>query len=132
MKRSTGSLTKPRFGEPCTKLCRALSLSKTIWYSTKVMKTGIHPEYHAITVTCACGNTFATGSTVAGDLRVEICSNCHPLYTGKSKLIDTAGRVDKFHARQQQAAAHKEAAGKRAAVKAVAPKAEATDASDAA
>lgn len=90
------------------------------------MKTGIHPNYHAITVTCACGNTFETGSTLEGDMRVEICSNCHPLYTGKSKLIDTAGRVDKFHARQQLAASHKAAASDRAAKKA----AQAPEASD--
>ena len=92
------------------------------------MKTGIHPQYHTITVTCACGNTFETGSTVAGDTRVEICSNCHPLYTGKSKLIDTAGRVDKFHARQQQAASRQAAATARAAQKADEPAAEASDA----
>jgi large subunit ribosomal protein L31 len=92
------------------------------------MKTGIHPEYHIITVTCACGNTFETGSTLAGDMRVEICANCHPLYTGKSKLIDTAGRVDKFHARQEQAEKRQAAASARAAKKADQPAAEANDA----
>ncbi|HSI21283.1 MAG TPA: 50S ribosomal protein L31 [Verrucomicrobiae bacterium] len=93
------------------------------------MKTGIHPQYHTITVTCACGNTFETGSTVAGDTRVEICANCHPLYTGKSKLIDTAGRVDKFNARQQQAADRQAAASARAVTKAPeAPTAEADNA----
>jgi large subunit ribosomal protein L31 len=85
------------------------------------MKTNIHPDYHQITVTCACGNTFQTGSTHAEDLRVEICSNCHPLYTGKSKLIDTAGRVDKFQARQQQAQKHQAAAATRTAKKAAEP-----------
>jgi large subunit ribosomal protein L31 len=89
------------------------------------MKTGIHPTYHTITVTCACGNTFQTGSTLAGDMRVEICSNCHPLYTGKSKLIDTAGRVDKFNARQKQAAQHKATASARATTPA--PAAEVSD-----
>jgi large subunit ribosomal protein L31 len=84
------------------------------------MKTGIHPQYHTITVTCACGNTFETGSTLAGPMRVEICSNCHPLYTGKSKLIDTAGRVDKFQARQAQATERKAAADARATKKAAA------------
>lgn len=59
------------------------------------MKKGIHPEYKIATVTCACGNTFVTRTTV-GDLHVEICSNCHPFFTGKQKLIDTAGRVEKF------------------------------------
>jgi len=82
------------------------------------MKTGIHPTYQTVTFTCACGNSFQAGSTLKDDLRVEICSHCHPLYTGKSNLIDTAGRVDKFHARQQQAAAAKVVADQRSAVKA--------------
>ena len=59
------------------------------------MKQGIHPEYIETTVTCACGNSFATRSTKT-DIRVEICSNCHPFYTGKRKIIDTEGRVEKF------------------------------------
>lgn len=82
------------------------------------MKTGIHPTYTSSTFTCACGNSFQAGSTLGQDLRVEICSNCHPLYTGKSKLVDTAGRVDKFAARQRQAEAAKVEAEKRAAAKA--------------
>ena len=60
-----------------------------------MMKAGIHPEYKEITVTCACGNTFKTRST-SDEIRVEICSNCHPFYTGKQKLLDTEGRVEKF------------------------------------
>ncbi|GAB4375000.1 MAG: 50S ribosomal protein L31 [Calditrichia bacterium] len=59
------------------------------------MKKEIHPEYKMAKVTCACGNTFETRSTV-GDLHVEICSACHPFFTGKQKLVDTAGRVEKF------------------------------------
>ena len=59
------------------------------------MKTKIHPEYKDCTAKCACGNTFETHST-AGDIQVEICSNCRPFYTGKKKFIDTAGRVEKF------------------------------------
>lgn len=60
------------------------------------MKTAIHPTYtHTAKVSCACGNTFVTGSTLE-ELRVEICSNCHPFYTGKQNLVDTAGRVDRF------------------------------------
>jgi len=59
------------------------------------MKPGIHPEYKEIAVTCACGNTFTTRSA-AGDVRAEICSNCHPFYTGKQKFVDSAGRVEKF------------------------------------
>lgn len=60
------------------------------------MKTEIHPDYHTTTVTCACGETFETGS-VRENLRVEICSKCHPFYTGKQKFIDAGGRVDRFN-----------------------------------
>jgi large subunit ribosomal protein L31 len=60
------------------------------------MKPEIHPAYKEITVTCTCGNTFKTGSTLGHDLQVEVCSSCHPFYTGKQKIVDTAGRVDKF------------------------------------
>ena len=84
------------------------------------MKQDIHPEYVVATVHCSCGNTFTTRST-RSDLRVEICSNCHPFYTGKQKLVDTGGRVERFqrrYAKQQadQAAAVKEreASGQRA------------------
>ncbi|MDD2716590.1 MAG: 50S ribosomal protein L31 [Candidatus Wallbacteria bacterium] len=62
------------------------------------MKTGIHPEYHIIKATCACGNSFETGST-ATELKVEICSACHPFFTGVQKFVDTAGRVEKFQRR---------------------------------
>ncbi len=61
------------------------------------MKDGIHPDYHAVKVHCACGNDSETRSAIKGDaINVEICSNCHPFFTGKQKLMDTAGRVDKF------------------------------------
>lgn len=60
------------------------------------MQHAIHPEYKAIKVTCSCGNSFETGSTLVKDLSIEVCSSCHPFYTGKQKLLDTAGRVDKF------------------------------------
>lgn len=60
------------------------------------MKQGIHPEYKEATVTCACGNTFKTGS-VKEDLKVEVCSECHPFYTGKQKLTDHGGRIEKFN-----------------------------------
>jgi large subunit ribosomal protein L31 len=60
------------------------------------MKSGIHPEYNEISVTCSCGNTFKTRSTLKKDLHLDVCSACHPFYTGKQKLMDTAGRVDKF------------------------------------
>jgi large subunit ribosomal protein L31 len=60
------------------------------------MKDAIHPIYKEINVICACGHTFQTRSTHKGDIRVEICSSCHPFFTGRQKLIDTAGRVEKF------------------------------------
>ena len=64
------------------------------------MKVGIHPDYHEVMVVCACGNTFKTRSTMKGEqLRVEICAACHPYFTGKQKLIDTAGRLERFHRR---------------------------------
>ncbi|MDT3767395.1 50S ribosomal protein L31 [Gleimia hominis] len=64
------------------------------------MKQGIHPDYNEITVTCTCGNSFQTRSTLPGpDLRVDVCSNCHPFYTGKQKIMDTGGRVARFEAR---------------------------------
>ena len=61
-----------------------------------IMKDSIHPEYKEIAVVCSCGNSFKTRSTLGHDLHVEVCSNCHPFYTGKQKIVDTAGRVDKF------------------------------------
>tara|TARA_Y100001936_G_scaffold254008_1_gene323444 strand:- start:2154 stop:2384 length:231 start_codon:yes stop_codon:yes gene_type:complete len=60
------------------------------------MKAEIHPNYQEIIVTCSCGNTFKTRSTLSKALRVEVCSVCHPFYTGKQKIVDTAGRVEKF------------------------------------
>lgn len=63
------------------------------------MKQGIHPEYNEIKVQCACGNVFSTRSTRKDELHVEICSECHPFFTGKQKLVDTAGRVDRFNKR---------------------------------
>ena len=64
------------------------------------MKQGIPPDYVATTVTCTCGNTFETRSTVtSGEIRVDVCSACHPFYTGKQKILDTGGRVARFEAR---------------------------------
>jgi len=65
------------------------------------MKKDIHPKYGPAKVTCSCGNTFETGSTVS-DIKVEICSECHPFFTGKQKLVDTAGRVEKFKQRMEK------------------------------
>ncbi len=62
------------------------------------MKDGIHPNYDTCTVKCACGNTFETKSTKS-ELKVDICSKCHPFFTGKQKLVDTGGRVDRFNKR---------------------------------
>jgi large subunit ribosomal protein L31 len=67
------------------------------------MKANIHPKYGKSTVTCACGNTFETRST-AGDMKVEICSACHPFFTGKQKLIDSAGRIEKFNRKYNRTA----------------------------
>jgi large subunit ribosomal protein L31 len=60
------------------------------------MKADIHPDYNEIAVTCSCGNTFKTRSTSSKALNIEVCSQCHPFYTGKQKIVDTAGRVEKF------------------------------------
>lgn len=85
------------------------------------MKKGIHPKYEATTITCACGNVIPTKSTVKG-IHVEICSSCHPYFTGKQKLVDTAGRVERFNKRYgrkegQAAASKKTAPAKEAAAK---------------
>ena len=66
------------------------------------MKAGIHPAYEEVSVICACGNKFTTRSTNKGDIRVEICSNCHPFFTGRQKLVDTEGRVDRFQKKIQK------------------------------
>lgn len=79
----------------CT-LCEVYILSRGQYTA---MKQEIHPTYEAITVTCACGNSFETRSTMGDDLSIEICSECHPFFTGKQKLVDTAGRVDRFNKR---------------------------------
>ena len=63
------------------------------------MKAATHPDYKAISVTCSCGNAFETGSTLGHDLQIEVCSACHPFYTGKQKILDTGSRVAKFETR---------------------------------
>jgi large subunit ribosomal protein L31 len=78
-----------------------IALRLLIWYNCswikerRQMKKGIHPDYIESTVVCACGNTFTTKSTKK-EIRIEICSQCHPFYTGKQKFVDSAGRVEKF------------------------------------
>ncbi len=74
------------------------------------MKAGIHPAYHDVKVHCACGNNFVTKSTHKSDIGVEICSNCHPFFTGKQKLVDTAGRVERFNRKFAKSDAGKKAA----------------------
>jgi len=78
------------------------------------MKAGIHPAYNEANVVCACGHTFKTRTAHKGDIRVEICSNCHPFFTGRQKLIDTEGRVDRFQKKYQRV---KETAAANAAAK---------------
>jgi large subunit ribosomal protein L31 len=63
------------------------------------LKTDIHPNYGETHVTCSCGNTFTTRSTKPGDMHIELCNECHPFYTGKQKLVDTGGRVERFQKR---------------------------------
>lgn len=60
------------------------------------MKPEIHPKYEAVNVSCACGYTFASRSTLGRDITVDVCAECHPFYTGKQRLVDTAGRIDRF------------------------------------
>ena len=70
-------------------------------------KQGIHPDYAAVKVHCSCGNSFETRSTHKGSISVEICSNCHPFFTGKQRLVDTAGRVERFRRKYADKAATK-------------------------
>ncbi|MFT7286989.1 MAG: large subunit ribosomal protein L31 [Halieaceae bacterium] len=63
------------------------------------MKSDIHPRYDAMTATCSCGNKIQTRSTLAQDMSLDVCSNCHPFFTGKQKIVDTGGRVDRFKKR---------------------------------
>ena len=76
------------------------------------MKAAIHPTYEQVRVHCACGNNFTTRSTHKGDISVEICSNCHPFFTGKQKLMDTAGRVERFRRKYAKSDAAKTDAAK--------------------
>jgi large subunit ribosomal protein L31 len=96
------------------------------------MREGIHPEYPPATVSCACGNNFVTRST-RGDFQVDVCSNCHPFYTGTQKLIDAAGRVDRFRKRyggEDKKAAAKASKAPKAEKPAAEPAAEAPAASE--
>jgi large subunit ribosomal protein L31 len=84
--------------------CDRLNLSPALSILSRpsrdiAMKAEIHPDYAEIKVTCSCGNEFVTRSTLGEDLQVEVCSACHPFYTGKQKIVDAGGRVDKFRRR---------------------------------
>lgn len=113
-------------GDIFLSIAATLAKKNTAWYIDSTgsidtiklisdMKKEIHPEYHNdAKVICACGNAFTTGSTVK-EIRVEICSQCHPFYTGKQKLVDTAGRVDRFKKiMEKKAEAAKDRKGKKA------------------
>ena len=65
----------------------------------RIMKADIHPKYEEITASCSCGNVIQTRSTLCKDIHLEVCSECHPFYTGKQKILDTAGRIDRFNKR---------------------------------
>jgi len=93
------------------KIKKALDFLEKMWYNlivfvnnnlplneVRIMKEGIHPAYEATTIKCACGNVIETRSTKS-DIKVEICSKCHPFFTGKQKLVDSGGRVDRFKKR---------------------------------
>ncbi|MGH9133966.1 MAG: 50S ribosomal protein L31 [Ilumatobacteraceae bacterium] len=69
------------------------------------MKTDIHPAYEDVKVVCSCGNTFVTRSTRGGERHIELCNECHPFFTGKQKLVDTGGRVERFNRRYGKRAA---------------------------
>ncbi len=80
--------------------------SKSVWYDCAprasqvyIMKADTHPKYEEITATCSCGNVIKTRSTICEDIHLEVCSQCHPFYTGKQKILDTAGRIDRFNKR---------------------------------
>ena len=100
-----------------TNTTKPLDLMSTIYYNTftllfgevKTMKTNIHPDYHTVKVECACGETFETKSTHKGDtMKIDICNKCHPFFTGKQKVVDIAGRVEKFNKRHNIDSENKE------------------------
>ncbi|MFN8104081.1 MAG: 50S ribosomal protein L31 [Acidimicrobiia bacterium] len=93
------------------------------------MKTDIHPDYVDCTVTCSCGNTFTTRATVA-EMRVELCSECHPFFTGKQKLVDTGGRVERFNKRYSTVDSPLERKAKKQAERKARAEAEAAEAAE--
>lgn len=99
-----------------TKVNKSLALDQVFCYDISAMKKELHPKYAKAVIKCACGNEIVTRSTVTPEMHVELCSACHPFYTGKQKFVDTAGRVDKFRARLEKAQA-KEKTGVKEATK---------------
>ena len=93
------------------------------------MEAEIHPDYSNTTVKCVCGNSWETRSTVGGELAIDICSACHPFFTGKQKLVDTAGRVERFRKRYEKVEALKKAQAEAEAAMAAEADASATDTS---
>jgi large subunit ribosomal protein L31 len=85
--------------------CKGPSVLPALGREGVDMKAKIHPNYKEINVICSCGNTFKTQSTLGRELHVEVCSACHPFYTGKQKILDTAGRVEKFRQRYSKTGA---------------------------
>ena len=85
---------------------RAYTLPHQLLNQGKPMKTDAHPQYNELAVTCSCGNTFKTKSTLGKPtMHIEVCSECHPFYTGTQKIVDTAGRIEKFNQKYNKAAA---------------------------
>lgn len=78
---------------------RSVTLLARFSKQATVMKPEIHPEYHILKATCSCGNVMEIGSTLRDDIHLDVCSSCHPFYTGKQKTIDSGGRVEKFRQR---------------------------------
>lgn len=74
-------------------------LRRETHYEANAMKADIHPNYEDITATCSCGNVIKTRSTIAKDIHLDVCGACHPFYTGKQKVLDTGGRIDRFNKR---------------------------------
>ena len=86
---------KGNFFENCVEMQSPVDIIRGFTFGSKTMKQKIHPEYQTVSVRCGCGNTFETRST-AKEIHAEICSMCHPFYTGKQKFVDTAGRIERF------------------------------------
>ena len=84
---------------PCEAVERSCGDTETPVHLILAMKTDIHPTYAETTVRCSCGNTFTTRSTKGGELHIELCNECHPFFTGKQKLVDSGGRVERFNKR---------------------------------